>query len=267
MTRIPAEKGGLTKSRQDPPPRYSMTIHSLWPRRKLPLYCVTYELAHVLRTEISCCISWMSSSLDSRSIWEAIACRLAIVRLVSYGRIHTCLMATVSPVAFSMALKTMPKLPPAIPIRVSQCIFEIEARWNQSRAQLTAKFLQHLVVTGDTFVRHFVGNGDRSDRLTIKTLECAGAISQRCVRNSGQRRRRAGAAMFKQIDGMGIALRKSQFKAMESKPRSLVERREGLGSKDGKWLGRVHWMGSSRKLSGKSCNGGSDRRDWRFGNE
>ena len=37
--------------------------------------------------------------------------------------------------------------------------------------------------------------------------------------------------MFKQIDVMGIALRKSQFKAMESKPRSLVERREGIGIK------------------------------------
>jgi hypothetical protein len=45
-----------------------MTIHNLWPRKKLVLYCVTYVLPHVLRTAISCCISWMSSSLDSRSI-------------------------------------------------------------------------------------------------------------------------------------------------------------------------------------------------------
>lgn len=45
-----------------------MMIHSLWPRRKHPLYWVTKMLAHVLRTEISPCISWISSSLDSRSI-------------------------------------------------------------------------------------------------------------------------------------------------------------------------------------------------------
>jgi len=42
-----------TKSRQEPPPRYSITIHSLWPLRKHPLYCVTNVLAHVLRTAIS----------------------------------------------------------------------------------------------------------------------------------------------------------------------------------------------------------------------
>jgi hypothetical protein len=32
---------GHTKSKQDPPPRYSMTIHSLMPLTKLALYCVT----------------------------------------------------------------------------------------------------------------------------------------------------------------------------------------------------------------------------------
>jgi hypothetical protein len=62
------QHGELTRSRQEPPPRYSITIHNLWPRKKLVLYCVTYELPHVLRTAISCWISWMSSSLDSRSI-------------------------------------------------------------------------------------------------------------------------------------------------------------------------------------------------------
>lgn len=32
------EGESLTKSRHEPPPRYSMTIHSLWPLRKLALY-------------------------------------------------------------------------------------------------------------------------------------------------------------------------------------------------------------------------------------
>ena len=57
-----------TKSRQEPPPKYSITIQSLCPLRKLALYCVTNALAQVARTEISCWISWISSSLDSRSI-------------------------------------------------------------------------------------------------------------------------------------------------------------------------------------------------------
>lgn len=63
-----------------------MTIHSLWPFRKLPLYCVTNELAHVLRTEISCWISCMSSSLDSRSIYgkEAAVSR-GRMALILYG--------------------------------------------------------------------------------------------------------------------------------------------------------------------------------------
>lgn len=43
----------LTRSKQEPPPIYSMTIHSLLPRRKLALYWVTCKLAHVLSTEIS----------------------------------------------------------------------------------------------------------------------------------------------------------------------------------------------------------------------
>lgn len=38
------------------------------------MYWVTKVLAHVLRTEISPCISWMSSSLDSRSIWGHVSC-------------------------------------------------------------------------------------------------------------------------------------------------------------------------------------------------
>lgn len=33
--------GDNTRSRHDPPPKYSITIHSLLPRRKLALYCVT----------------------------------------------------------------------------------------------------------------------------------------------------------------------------------------------------------------------------------
>lgn len=45
-----------------------MIIHSLWPRRNEPLYWVTKGLAQVLKTAISAWISWMSSSLDSRSI-------------------------------------------------------------------------------------------------------------------------------------------------------------------------------------------------------
>lgn len=47
----------LTKSKHEPPPKYSMTIHNLLPRRKLALYWVTWELAQVLRTEISAWIS------------------------------------------------------------------------------------------------------------------------------------------------------------------------------------------------------------------
>jgi hypothetical protein len=50
-------QGEPTKSRHEPPPRYSITIHSLLPRRKLALYWVTWELAQVLSTEIS---AWMS---------------------------------------------------------------------------------------------------------------------------------------------------------------------------------------------------------------
>ena len=49
-----------------------MIIHSLCPFRKLALYWVTKELAQVLRTVISAWISWMSSSLDSRSIWTGL---------------------------------------------------------------------------------------------------------------------------------------------------------------------------------------------------
>ena len=83
-----------------------MTIHSLCPRRKLALYWVTKELAQVLSTEISCCISWMSSSLDSRSIckWPSVS----LVPHMYYFGAHigglTCLIATVSPVALSIAL-------------------------------------------------------------------------------------------------------------------------------------------------------------------
>lgn len=44
----------FTKSKQEPPPKYSMTIHNLYPRKKLVLYCVTKGLEHVLRTDISC---------------------------------------------------------------------------------------------------------------------------------------------------------------------------------------------------------------------
>lgn len=65
----------FTKSRHDPPPRYSITIQSLLPRRKLALYWVTWELAQVLRTEISAWMSWISSSVDSRSIYPKGACQ------------------------------------------------------------------------------------------------------------------------------------------------------------------------------------------------
>lgn len=58
-----------------------MTIHSLCPRKKLVLYWVTYELPHVLRTAISCWISWMSSSLDSRSICAEQRVSFALVPL------------------------------------------------------------------------------------------------------------------------------------------------------------------------------------------
>ncbi|KAG9765937.1 Pkinase-domain-containing protein, partial [Aureobasidium melanogenum] len=58
----------LCRSKHEPPPRYSMTIHSLTPRTKLALYRVTCSLEHVLKRAISCWISWISSSLPSRSI-------------------------------------------------------------------------------------------------------------------------------------------------------------------------------------------------------
>jgi len=97
-----------TKSRQDPPPRYSITIQSLCPRKKLSLYWVTYGLAHVLSTAISCWISWISSSLDSRSIYDQRQpLHLGRTRLAL-----TCFIATISPVALSIALYTIPKLPP-----------------------------------------------------------------------------------------------------------------------------------------------------------
>jgi len=63
------ESGLLTKSKHDPPPRNSMTIHSLTPLTKEVLYCVTNWLVHVLSRAISCCISAMVSSLPSRSIY------------------------------------------------------------------------------------------------------------------------------------------------------------------------------------------------------
>lgn len=66
--RVDKNENRRTKSRHEPPPKYSMTIHSLCPLKKLSLYCVTNGEAHVLKTEISCWISWISSSLDSRSI-------------------------------------------------------------------------------------------------------------------------------------------------------------------------------------------------------
>lgn len=61
--------GMRTKSKQEPPPRYSITIHNLYPRKKLVIYWVTNGLSHVLKTEISCCMSCISSSLVSRSIF------------------------------------------------------------------------------------------------------------------------------------------------------------------------------------------------------
>lgn len=69
----------LTRSKHEPPPKYSMTIHSLCPWRKLPRYCVTYELAHVASTDISCWMSWISSSLVSRSIYADKHTRSAIL--------------------------------------------------------------------------------------------------------------------------------------------------------------------------------------------
>lgn len=77
-----------------------MTIHSLYPRRKLVLYWVTKGLAQVLNTEISCWISWISSSLDSRSIWATISGQARLATRCY----RTCLMATTSPVALSIAL-------------------------------------------------------------------------------------------------------------------------------------------------------------------
>jgi len=88
-----------TRSKHDPPPKYSMTIHSLWPLRKLEIYWVTKGLAHVLSTDISCCISRMSSSLDSRSICT----ESALSRRARREKL-TCLMATTSPDFLSMAL-------------------------------------------------------------------------------------------------------------------------------------------------------------------
>lgn len=41
QVKIVGAKGRRTKSKQLPPPRYSITIHSLCPLRKLSLYCVT----------------------------------------------------------------------------------------------------------------------------------------------------------------------------------------------------------------------------------
>lgn len=57
-----------TKSAAEPPPRYSMTIHSLTPLTKLVLYAVMYGLWHVLSKAISAWISASSSELSSRSI-------------------------------------------------------------------------------------------------------------------------------------------------------------------------------------------------------
>jgi len=49
-----------------------MTIHSLTPLTKLVLYLVTNGLEHVLSSAISCWISFMSSSVPSRSIYNGV---------------------------------------------------------------------------------------------------------------------------------------------------------------------------------------------------
>lgn len=147
----------LTRSRQEPPPRYSMMIHSLVPRRKLPRYCVTYGLAHVAKTAISCWISWMSSSLDSRSIWRMKTInrrnRARTKRIFptdqnnqeSRPNKRTCFTATISPVALSMALYTVPKLPPNR--RKSQHLQLANFNKQGFPAQLTSQLLHHLILT------------------------------------------------------------------------------------------------------------------------
>jgi len=96
-----------------------MTIHSFWARRKAVLYWVTKGLAQELRTAISAWMSVMSSSEDSRSTcamshsqYQLMRDKLERDRLkgevgeVDWARVVdlTCLIATISPVAFSIAL-------------------------------------------------------------------------------------------------------------------------------------------------------------------
>lgn len=59
-----------TRSKQEPPPKYSMTIHSFTPLTKLVMYCDTYGLLHVPSRAISACMSDSSSLVSSRSILE-----------------------------------------------------------------------------------------------------------------------------------------------------------------------------------------------------
>lgn len=131
----PQKTGAPTRSRHDPPPRYSITIHSLYPLKKLVLYCVTNGLAQVLSTEISCWISCISSSLDSRSIYGG--CQSVSTSATSSTSL-TCLMATTSPVARSIALYTTPKLPPSRRVSVATSLAQ--------KRKLTAQFLEHLIL-------------------------------------------------------------------------------------------------------------------------
>ena len=67
------------------------------------------------------------------------------VTLLNRERGLTCLMATISPVALSIALYTIPKLPPVL---VSYSYYPIDT-W-----LLTAQFLQDLVLAASRIIRH-----------------------------------------------------------------------------------------------------------------